>query len=119
MSAQSLQQHRDDNEFANGTYTLTFQFPGNSNNVNITVSAPGYATQTQTLAFTNNQTRTINWLLVPSITATTLTVAPATRHLRRHTRRRSHCHVDRRRYWCQRQDDQLHPERHERGQRDD
>ena len=46
--------------------------------MNITVSAPGYATQTQTLAFTNNQPRTVNWLLVPSSTATTLTVASAT-----------------------------------------
>ena len=63
---------------ANGSYSLDFNFSGNSTTANFTAAASGYATQTQTLAFTNNQTRTINWLLVPSVTATTLTVAPAT-----------------------------------------
>jgi MBG domain (YGX type)/Galactose oxidase, central domain/Kelch motif len=62
---------------ANGTYSLSFQFPNNSTTANITVSAPGYATQTQSLTFTNNQTRTIDWNLVPSAKATpTVTVQP-------------------------------------------
>ncbi len=63
---------------ADGTYSLTFQFQSNSNSVNITVSAAGYTTQTQLLAFTNHETRTIDWNLVPSITATSLSVSPAT-----------------------------------------
>jgi Kelch motif len=36
-------------------------FPNNSNTANISVSAPGYATQMQSLTFNNNQTRTIDW----------------------------------------------------------
>ena len=46
--------------------------------MNVTVSAPGYTSQTQTPGVYRQQTRTIDWNLVPSITATALSVAPAT-----------------------------------------
>ena len=41
------------------------------------MSAPGYATQMQSLAFTNSQTRIVDWTLVPSITTPTLTLPTA------------------------------------------
>ncbi len=52
---------------ADGTYTLTFQFKGNSNTANISVSAPGYTSQIRSLVF-DKETQTIDWALVPSDT---------------------------------------------------
>ena len=65
------------NSGTDGAYSLGINFPGNSNTVNITVSAPGYATQMQPLTVNNSQPRTVDWNLVPSAKATPMvTVQP-------------------------------------------
>ena len=73
-----MQRQRDDDERRQRYLFAGLPFPGNNNSANVTVSAPGYMSQTQLLAFNNKQPRTINWNLVPLVTATSLRVAPAT-----------------------------------------
>ena len=47
-----------------GTYTLTVQFPGNTNTISVTASATGYASQTLSAAFTKDtDTQTVNFRL--------------------------------------------------------